>query len=294
MFDPQELDEFADLSLDTEPIHRDAPRWDESAGLTSGGDRWSTFSTIPDAYRAPQPWPRWLVTSGEAHDTELGILKSGKEADVFLLERADSVRSCLLAAKRYRSAEHKQFSRDDGYRAGRGVRKSRERRAMARKTRLGRELLTGQWAVYEWQMLRDLHDAGLPVPYPVSLDGTELVMEFVGDADGTAAPRLAQTKLHGDALAGAYQQVREVVLRLATMGLAHGDLSPFNILVAEAETAPRVVVIDWPQVVDVVANPDGSGFLLRDCRNVCTWFAARGLDVDADGGELFAEAVGML
>jgi len=44
----------------------------------------------------------------------------------------------------------------------------------------------------------------------------------------------------------------------------------------------RLVLIDLPQVVDVVANPLGGDFLVRDVRNVARWFASRGLDVDAD------------
>ncbi len=63
---------------------------------------------------------------------------------------------------------------------------------------------------------------------------------------------------------------------LAEHGLAHGDLSPYNLLAA----GERLVLIDLPQAVDLVANPQGTDFLLRDCRNVCHWFAARGLDVD--------------
>ena len=38
--------------------------------------------------RGPEPRPDWVVTSRQgAIDTELGILKTGKEADVFLVER---------------------------------------------------------------------------------------------------------------------------------------------------------------------------------------------------------------
>ena len=52
-------------------------------------------------------------------------------------------------------------------------------------------------------------------------------------------------------------------------------------------TGERLVLIDVPQAVDVVGNPQGVDFLARDCRNVATWFAARGLDVDGD--ELLAD-----
>jgi RIO kinase 1 len=56
----------------------------------------------------------------------------------------------------------------------------------------------------------------------------------------------------------------------------------------------RLVLIDLPQVVDVVANPAGGDFLLRDCRNVCRWFAGRGLAVDEQDlfGELLVAAYG--
>jgi RIO kinase 1 len=54
----------------------------------------------------------------------------------------------------------------------------------------------------------------------------------------------------------------------------------------------RLVIIDLPQVVDLVGNPAGPDFLLRDCTNVCTWFRARGLEVDEHDlfGELLVHA----
>ena len=57
----------------------------------------------------------------------------------------------------------------------------------------------------------------------------------------------------------------------------------------------RLVLIDVPQIVDLVANPQGPEYLERDCRNVCRWFAARGLrtaEFDELFGDLMAEAVG--
>ena len=52
------------------------------------------------------------------------------------------------------------------------------------------------------------------------------------------------------------------------------------------------MIIDLPQVVDLVGNPNGVDFLLRDCRNVAQWFTSRGLEVDPEAwmGELLAEA----
>ena len=48
-----------------------------------------------------------------AVDTELGILKTGKEADVHLVARGlPGDAETLMAAKRYRTAEHRMFHRD--------------------------------------------------------------------------------------------------------------------------------------------------------------------------------------
>src|SRR5690349_6413757 len=45
--------------------------------------RWTTWPAITPSERGPLPRPSWVVTSAGALDTELGILKTGKEADVF-------------------------------------------------------------------------------------------------------------------------------------------------------------------------------------------------------------------
>jgi ABC-type sugar transport system ATPase subunit len=63
---------------------------------------------------------------------------------------------------------------------------------------------------------------------------------------------------------------RHSVSLLARLGLTHGDLSPYNLLVHEG----RLVLIDLPQVVDVVANPRGPDLLARDVAVVADWFAA--------------------
>jgi RIO kinase 1 len=251
------------------------------------GQRWSNWDDI-GILAGPEPWPDWLVTADAAIDTELGILKSGKEADVFLLERATADSGVVMAAKRYRSHEDRLFHRDSGYTEGRRIRRSRDRRAVAKGTRYGRSVQAGEWAMAEFGYLSQFWTAGLPVPYPVQLDGTEILMEFITLADGTGAPRLAQTRPPLDQLELYWEQLRQAMVVLAGFGLAHGDLSPFNLLATE----DRIVLIDVPQTVDIIANPQGMEFLARDCRNVCTWFTARGLERDAEAllGELAAYA----
>jgi RIO kinase 1 len=253
--------------------------------------RWSTWSSVDQKLaHGPHPRPDWVVTDDGAVDTELGVLKTGKEADVFLVERAvpgDPSRWSLLAAKRYRSNEHRQFHRDAGYTEGRRVRRSRDQRAMAKKTDWGRQVAAGQWASHEFAALSSLWSAGVPVPYPVMIDGTEILMEFI-DVDGAAAPRLAQVRPDRAVLESYFEQLHDAMAVLARQGFAHGDLSAYNVL-AQGE---RLVIIDLPQVVDIVGNPAGVDFLQRDCRNVCSWFASRGLEIDPDEllSELLAQA----
>ncbi|GAB3581725.1 RIO kinase 1 [Amycolatopsis endophytica] len=244
--------------------------------IPGGGDRYSTWDS---AEHGPHPRPAWVVTDLAAVDTELGVLKTGKEAEVHLVRRGlpDGSRECLLAAKRYRSSEHRQFHRDSGYLEGRRMRRSRENRAMAQRSSFGRNLIAEQWAVAEFAALSRLWTIGVPVPYPVQRDGTELLLEFVGDPDGTAAPRLAQLRPGPAELEDLWFQTLGALDVLASEGLAHGDLSAYNLLVHDG----RIVLIDLPQVVDVVANPSGTEYLTRDVRNIAAWFTARGLQVEA-------------
>lgn len=250
------------------------------------GQRWSTYRDVERLCRGPEPLPDWVVTDRGAVDTELGVLKTGKEADVFLLRRAlPGTDGTVLAAKRYRTPEHRSFHRSAAYTEGRRTRRSRDQRALEKGSAHGRALAGAQWAIAEWEALKLLWTMGMPVPYPVQIDGTELLMELVTAQDGLPAPRLATVRPAPDLLAAYFDQAREALCLLARAGLAHGDLSPYNVLA----TGERIVVIDLPQVVDLVANPAGPDLLLRDCTNLCTWFRRRGLEVDEH--ELFGEVI---
>jgi RIO kinase 1 len=251
------------------------------------GERWSSWD---GATHGPKPRPDWVITDLGAVEADLGVLKTGKEADVHVVRRwvpdgTDTpARDTFMAAKRYRTSERRMFHRDAGYQEGRRVRRSREMRAMARRTEFGKELLSGQWALAEFEALGALLELGLPVPYPVQLDDREMLMEFIGSG-GEAAPRLAQTRPDRDLLADLFEQLRTAMLRLAQRGWTHGDLSPYNVLL-EGE---RLVIIDWPQIVDIIGNPRGFEFLERDVANICRWFTSKGLD--ADEGELLGDLV---
>ena len=252
--------------------------------------RWSTWLDVEPLCRGPKPRPDWVVTSQGAIDTELGILKTGKEADVFLVERADPVDPAggvVMAAKRYRGTEHRTFHRSAAYTEGRSMKRSRDQRALKRKSTWGRVVAAGEWAISEWDALKRCWQLGLPVPYPVQIDGTEILMEWI-TVDGETAPRLAQTRPTPAVLSSYFEQLRDAMARLVQVGLVHGDMSAYNLLAA----GDRLVIIDLPQMVDLAGNPAGFDFLQRDCANICAWFRSRGLDVDEHDlfGELMAHA----
>ena len=282
-------DDLADVD---ESFVFDFSRYDEPDG---DNQRWTTWYDVEPLSRGPEPRPDWVVTSRGAIDTELGILKTGKEADVFLVERADPLepgRGVVMAAKRYRSTEHRTFHRAAAYTEGRSMKRSRDQRALKRKSTFGRLVAAGEWAVSEWEALKRCWALGLPVPYPVQIDGQEILMEWITvpdpDAGGdgvTTAPRLAQTRPAMPLLRSYFDQVTEALATLVQAGVVHGDLSPYNILAA----GERLVIIDLPQVVDLVGNVNGMDYLLRDCTNVCTWFRSRGLAVDEN--ELFSDLI---
>jgi RIO kinase 1 len=262
---------------------RPQPQLKEDPDLPEVGDRWSTWE---GALHGPQPYPDWVRTEHAAVDTELGMLKTGKEADVYLIRRAipGTDKLSMLAAKRYRDGDHRLFHRDAGYLEGRRVRRSRENRAMANRSSFGKELIAGQWAIAEFGALSRLWEIGqesglVRVPYPVQLIGTEVLLEFIGDwTTGEAAPRLAQVRTDLDGLRDLWAQMTDALSVLARAQVAHGDLSPYNTLVHDG----RLILIDLPQIVDVIANPQGADFIARDVRNVAAWFAARGLPVEPD------------
>jgi RIO kinase 1 len=235
--------------------------------------------------------PAWL-TAGDTEDEVLGLLKTGKEAEVFLVERRtlDGRRSAILAHKRYRPTKvgkgdleamgfsrARSFTNDAKYHEGRKFRRSRERRAVERMTDLGKRILAERWPAQELETLVTAHDAGVTVPYPVEFTGDGLLMQMLGD-DGVAAPRLVNARLSDAALRRAWDQFVDDIGRLTQAGVVHADLSPYNLL----WWRDRLWFIDFPQAVDLVGNPHGFDLLHHDITTICTWFTRQGLPTDPD------------
>lgn len=239
-----------------------------------------SLSSYPDAdQHGPGPVPDWVITSGNALDDDLGVLKTGKEAEVSVVERRLGDRTNLLAAKRYRELERRAFRNDVAYRADRnlGPKAHREQRAIDKGTRAGLAMHAQLWAAHEFDTLARLWSAGVAVPYPVQRLGTELMLEYLGDDEG-GAMRLVQARVSPAERDALLDQAVTLLRDLTANGVVHGDLSPYNLLVWQ----DRLYAIDLPQAVHPNRNPNGLDFLHRDVVNVLGWFARKGAKVDPE------------
>jgi len=266
-------------------VHRPKPKWDDDAPDPEA-------TSYLDAAHGPEPIPDWVITSGDARQYELGALKSGKEAEVFVVERVLGDERNLLAAKRYRDGRTRGFRDDAAYRTGKEPRDGRTARAINKKTDFGMSARAGVWAGAEFESLSRMWMAGVRVPYPVQLSGTEIMLEYIGD-DDEAAPRLAQYRPSKPELNSLRDQAVAILWGIAGAGLVHADLSPYNVLVWE-ET---LYVIDAPQAAELTDvtraadfNPMALEFLRRDCHNLLSWFERKGASIP-EPDKLYSELV---
>ena len=201
-----------------------------------------------------------LLEDGVIDDIKTRLM-SGKEATVYVVERQGE----LIAAKIYKSREQRTFKATAAYTEGRNqTRNSRDKRAMGKRTAYGKDLVEKSWRDMEFQALSDAWNAGVRVPEPILLYDDVLLMQLLVDELGNPAPRLADFDLPSDVAELLHREIYGQVRLLLVSGKVHGDLSAFNILIAEGGPT----IIDMPQVVDASGNQSAAEILRRDLANV--------------------------
>lgn len=198
-------------------------------------------------------------------DEVLRPLMSGKEAAVYIVRCGDEIR----CAKVYKEASQRSFKQAVHYQEGRKVRNSRQARAMEKGTRFGRNQQEAAWQNAEVDALYRLADAGVRVPKPYGCFDGVLLMELVTVEDGQVAPRLNDVALSPEQALAQHAVLMNYVVRMLCVGLVHGDLSEFNVLVDEAGP----VIIDLPQAVDASANNNAQWMLARDVDRITAYYA---------------------
>lgn len=197
-------------------------------------------------------------------DDVMRQLMSGKEATVYVVRCGDEVR----CAKVYKEANKRSFRQSVDYTEGRKVKNSRQGRAMAKGSKFGRESQEAAWQSAEVDALYRLANAGVRVPEPYNFYEGVLLMELVTDAHGNAAPRLNDVEFSAEDARIHHASLLKEVVRMLCAGIVHGDLSEFNILMAE----DGPVIIDLPQAVDAAGNNHASTMLERDVGNLRDYF----------------------
>ena len=193
-------------------------------------------------------------------DEVIRSLKSGKEATVYLVRSGAHTR----CAKVYRNMAQRSFQRRAQYQEGRQVRGSRQARAIRKSTRFGRKEQEASWKNAEVDALYKLVAAGVRVPKPYGYFNDTLLMELVTDAAGDPAPRLSEVDLTPETAREYHRFLIQQIVRMLSIGLIHGDLSGFNVLVGP----DGPVIIDLPQAVNAAGNNGARAMLERDVNNI--------------------------
>ena len=162
-------------------------------------------------------------------DEVLSQLMSGKEATVYVVRRDDEV----ICAKVYKDAAQRSFKQAVTYNEGRKVRNSRRARAMEKGSKFGRKQQEEVWQNAEVDALYKLADAGVRVPEPYGCFDGVLLMELMTVESGGVAPRLNDVSLTAEQAREDHTLVMQNVMRMLSVGIVHGDLSEFNVLVDE-------------------------------------------------------------
>lgn len=92
---------------------------------------------------------------------------------------------------------------------------------------------------------------------------------FVTDDEGYVAPRLNDVMMSEEQALEDHQLVISYIVKMLCVGLIHGDLSEFNVLV----DAYGPVIIDLPQAVDAAANNNAEWMLTRDINNMRDYYS---------------------
>jgi len=187
-------------------------------------------------------------------------LMSGKEAMIYVVRCGGELR----CAKVYKEADKRAFRQSVDYTEGRRVKNSRRGRAMEKRSRYGRQAKEEAWQSAEVNALVRLAAAGVRVPRPYNFIDGVLLMELVTDAEGNAAPRLADVTLSPEQARDIHRTLVREAVRMLCAGVVHADLSEYNVLIGHDGT----VIIDLPQAVDAAGNAHAGAMFERDLANI--------------------------
>ncbi|MGC8606916.1 MAG: RIO1 family regulatory kinase/ATPase [Vulcanisaeta sp.] len=134
----------------------------------------------------------------------------------------------------------------------------------------------------EYKALVLAYNAGLNVPRPITVNRHTVVMSYI---NGVQLSEVGDVEDSEDL----YWSIIENIKRLfADVGIVHGDLSEFNIMIDLDSGDPYI--IDWPQWVPRNA-PGALDMLRRDIINITRYFMKK-FKFSIDSSEVYSYVVG--
>jgi RIO kinase 1 len=277
-----------------------APEAVEAEAKQKEGPQWT--------YKAGKQEAAWMIDALENFfrqpliDDVLFSVKGGKEASVYCChthpEAADLIGEERVAAKIYRPRMFRNLRNDAMYRTGRalvagimkgymqesrgksinkGDQDQRMQRALQKKSKFAMEVSHTSWMSYEYNTLLTLHEAGARVPRPFAMSPNGILMAFTG-TNNRGAATLIEVGLDKKEAVKVFAEVKRNIKIMANFGIAHGDLSAYNILYLDGE----ITIIDFPQVVRFGENPYIEQIVRRDMTRLCEYFDKQGVACDPE------------
>ncbi|MFH1199983.1 MAG: RIO1 family regulatory kinase/ATPase [Candidatus Micrarchaeota archaeon] len=180
-------------------------------------------------------------------------VQHGKEAAVYRATKDTGAGPVYLAVKIFKY-EGPSFQKRLAYLQG-------DRRFKAPKAV---RALVDVFARKEYANLKMCHEAGIRVPEPIANKHNVVIMEFLGEG-GIPSALLKDVWLEDPA--ATLLLLLDDMKKMHAAGLAHADLSEYNIIVHKGEP----YIIDMGQSV-VLSHPSSEEFFIKDVHNVLKWF----------------------
>lgn len=197
----------------------------------------------------------------------------GKESDIYVVASEDG-RQCVLKLHRLGRISFRTVKANRDYLRNRS---------------------TGSWmylsrlaAMKEYAFMQVLRREGFPVPEPVAQSRHTIVMELIDafplrQIDSVPNP------------AKLYAELMDMIVRLARVGLIHGDFNEFNLLIKETasaggETELTPILIDFPQMLSTT-HANAQFYFDRDVACVKRFFLRRFKFEADEPGPFFADAI---
>ncbi|XP_013787773.1 serine/threonine-protein kinase RIO2-like [Limulus polyphemus] len=186
----------------------------------------------------------------------------GKESDIYIVADEDGKEMVLKIHRLGRTSFRRLKEKRDYHR-------HRHKASWIYLSRLA--------AVKEFAFMKALYERDFPVPKPVDFNRHCVVMEMVKGYPLCQVHHVADPPI-------LYDDLMNLLVRLATHGLIHGDFNEFNIMLDEKDHA---TLIDFPQMVSTM-HPNAEWYFDRDVACVREFFKKR-FDFQSELYPIFAD-----